>query len=78
MDGIGRLRRLPSRPRWAEELPIKVLAKLVAEHPEAARRVPEAVGYIHGRFAVDEVGPEGLVLAVGGVAGLDESPGLCR
>ena len=52
-----------------------VLAELVAQDAEAARGVAEAGGGLGGGDLLDEVGAQGLVLAVGRVGGLQEGAG---
>ena len=43
---------------------LRVVTELIAEDAEEAGRVTEATGYVAGRFLIDEVGPEGFVLAL--------------
>ena len=72
-------------PSWAavwgplaggeEEGPLGVLAELVDQDAEAAGRVAEARGGLGGGKSLDEVGAEGLVLAVGGVDRLQKAVG---
>jgi hypothetical protein len=45
---------------------------------ETAGGVAEAAGDLGGGEAVHEEGAEGLVLAVGGVGGIEEDPGEVR
>jgi hypothetical protein len=49
------------------------LAEAVDQNAEAAGAVAEASGGLVRGKALDEEGPEGLVLAVGGVLGLEEA-----
>jgi hypothetical protein len=54
---------------------VGVLAKLMAEHAEAARGVAEATrGFARGE-SLDEVGAQGFVLAMGGIGRLQEDGG---
>ena len=50
----------------------------VDQDAEAARGIAEAAGDLGGGEALDEEGAEGLVLAVGGVGGLEEGAGEVR
>ena len=45
------------------------------EDTEAPRRIAEAASGLVTGQSVDEVGSEGLVLAMGGVGGFEEDPG---
>jgi hypothetical protein len=49
-----------------------VMAKLVAEHPETAGRVAEALGGFGGREFFDEEGAEGFILAMDALVGGEE------
>jgi hypothetical protein len=51
---------------------------MVTENAEGARRVAEALGDLLGGGAFQEVGAQGLILAVGGGGWLQEEPGLLR
>jgi hypothetical protein len=64
------------RFRGEEELPVKVMAKLVAEDTEASRGVAESLGRLVRGESLDEVGSEGLILAVSGAFWFEESLGL--
>ena len=61
-----------------EEIASGILAKLVDEDAEAAWGVTEAASGLGTGNAVDEKGAEGLVLAVRGVGGFEESAGKVR
>lgn len=51
--------------RWREEkLAVKIIAELMAQDTEAARRVAKALSDLVGRHIVDEERPERLVLTV--------------
>jgi hypothetical protein len=65
-----------ARIRGEEELPVIVMAKLVAEDTEASRGIAEALGHLVRGESLDEVSSEGLVLTVSGVFWFEESPGL--
>lgn len=52
-----------------------VLAELVAKDAKAPRGVAEALSGDGGGEVFDEIGPEGLVLAVGGVGAGQEDVG---
>ena len=51
------------------------MAKLVTQHAEAARGVAEASGRLSRGEPLDEVGSQGLILAMGSVGGLEEGVG---
>ena len=52
---------------------VGVMAELVAEHPESAGRIGEATGHNGRRKSLDEIGAEGLVLALrGGLRGQEK------
>ena len=58
---------------WGQEKgPGGVLAEMVDQDPETARGVAKAAGGLLGGELVDEEGAQSLVLAVGGVGGLEE------
>lgn len=59
---------------WGEESGAAggVMAELVAEDTEGAGGIAKAFRHLRGRQAVDEVGPEGFVLALGGGFGAEE------
>jgi hypothetical protein len=56
-----------------EETPLGILAEAVDENAEAAGAVAKAPGGLIGGQALDDEGSEGLVLAMGGVGGLEEA-----
>ena len=58
-----------------KEGPSRVLAEVVNQDTETSRRVAKAAGGLLGGEMVDKEGAEGLVLAMGGVGGLEESLG---
>ena len=58
-----------------EELALGVLAELVDQDAEAARGVAAAAGGFGRAEALEEIGAEGFVLAVGGVLWLEEEAG---
>jgi len=58
-----------------EEGAIGILAEFMGEDPEAPRRISEAVGDFSRREILDEVGPEGFVLAVSGILGFEKETG---
>ena len=55
-----------------EEEALGVLAELAGEDAETAGGVAPALGNLPDREALDEIAAKGLVLAMGGVAGLEE------
>ena len=63
-DTVGFRRSLRPLLRGEEERAIWILAELVGEDAEASRGIPEAAGDFDRREILDEVGPEGFVLAV--------------
>src|SRR5262249_54751982 len=68
------LARGSARPRGGgEEVPLGLSAELVDEDAEAAGGVTEASGRLGRREALDEEGPQGFVLPMGGVGGLQEA-----
>src|SRR5512143_1305072 len=73
--GIGLRGALGPFGGGQEEAAIGLRAELVAQHAEAAGGVAEALGDFVGGQRVDEVGAQGLVLAVRGVAGPQEVAG---
>jgi hypothetical protein len=58
--------------RREEELPLGILAELMAQDPEAARSVAKAASGLGGGDAIDEVRAQGLVLAVERILGHQE------
>ena len=77
-EGIGLGRGLGPLGRRQEEGAAGILAELVDQDTEAARGIAEAAGDLGAGEAIDEEGAEGLVLAVGGVGGLEEDAGEVR
>jgi hypothetical protein len=61
-----------------EEGTVGVLAELVDQGPEAGSGISEAGSDLGSRLSLDAVGPEGLVLAMGSIAGLKEVLGKGR
>ena len=58
---------------WGQEKgPGGVLSEMMDQDPETALGVAKAAGGLFGGELVDEEGAQSLVLAVGGVGGLDE------
>jgi len=69
------LGRLLGSLLWGKkERAVEVLAKFSTEDAKAPWSVAEAFGRLLGRDSLNEVGSEGLVLAVSGVLGEKESP----
>ena len=62
----------PSRAVADEEVAFGLIAKLMDEDAKAPGRVAEASGHFGRGETVDEEGPEGFVLPMGGVGGLQE------
>ena len=56
-----------------EESPLGILAEAVDEDAEATGTVAEAPGGVLRGQALDDEGAEGLVVAMGGVGGLEEA-----
>ena len=56
-----------------EEVAFGLIAELMDEDAKAPRCVAEASGRLGGGETVDEEGPEGFVLPMGGVGGLQEA-----
>jgi hypothetical protein len=71
-EGIGLGGGLRSLGRGDEEGTFRIPAEVVDEDPEAGRGVAEAACRLDPREPLDEVGPQRLVLAVGGVGRLGE------
>ena len=61
--------------RGKEEGAIWMLAELMSEDTKASRRIPEAAGDFDRREILDEVGPEGFILAVSGICGSKKEAG---
>jgi hypothetical protein len=77
-EGVGLGRGLRSPGRGDEEDAVRVAAEMVDEDAEASGRVAGASRRLGPREALDEVGPEGLVLPVGGVGRHSEDAGEVR
>lgn len=71
-DRIGFGSLLGAFGRGQEEGPGGVLSEMVDQDPETARGVAKAAGGRFGGEFVDEEGAQRLVLAVGGVGGMEE------
>ena len=68
----------PALPRGRdEEVAPGLIAELMDEDPKAPRCVAEASGRLGRGETVDEEGPQGFVLPMGGVGGLQEPAGQC-
>ena len=67
LHDLGRLG--PRARRLGEELPGGVLAELMGQLVQAADGVTESSGDFRGRQPIDEIGPQGFVLPMGGVLG---------
>ena len=72
------LQLLRSLGRRCEESSIRVLAELMAQDAESAWAIAEAPGRLGRAESLDEIGPQGFVLPVGGVLGHEEDPGVFR
>jgi hypothetical protein len=73
-EGIGLGCGLRSLGRGQEEGAAGILAELMDQDAKAAGGIAEAAGDFGTGEVVHEEGAEGLVLAVGGVGGLEEDP----
>ncbi len=71
-EGIGLRCRLRSLGRGQEEGAVGILAELMDQDAKAAGGVTEAAGNFGAGNVVHEEGAQGLVLAMGGVGGLEE------
>jgi len=60
-----------------EEITFGLGAELMDEDPKATRRVPKPAGRLCGGKPVDEEGPEGFILPVGGLRGFQEPTCQC-
>jgi hypothetical protein len=74
-DTISFRRSLRALLRGKEEGTIGMLTELMGEDPEASRRISEAAGDFGRREVLDEVGPEGFILAVSGIRGFEKEVG---
>ena len=61
--------------RWEKEVSIWILSELMDQHPKAPLGVSEPFGCLLTAKAFDEVGPQGLVLSMSRIRGLEESLG---
>jgi len=73
--GLGFPRSLGPFLRGKEEGAIGMLAKLRGEDAKASRGIPEATGDFGRSKTLDEIGPEGFVLPVSGISGLEKIAG---
>ena len=69
---IGRLGAGFLAAGFEEEGTLRVTAELMHQAAETAGRVAEAHGGLLGRHAFHEISPQGLVLPMDGVGGLEE------
>jgi len=60
---------------FLREATVGLIAELMDEDPKTPRCIAEASGRLGRRETVDEEGPEGFVLPMGGVGGLQEAAG---
>jgi hypothetical protein len=60
-----------------EEVRLGVMAKLMDQDPKTSGCVAEPGGCLGGGETVDEEGPQGFVLPMGGVGGLQEAACQC-
>ena len=60
-----------------EEVAPRLVAELMDEDPKTPRCVPEPSGHFGRRNTIDEEGPQGFVLPMGGVGGLQEPARQC-
>jgi len=74
-ETVGLGRSLRPLLRGKEEGPIWMLTELVGQDAKASRRISEAAGDLNRREILDEVGPEGFVLAVSGILGFEKVAG---
>jgi hypothetical protein len=73
LSDTARFRRsLRSLLRGKKEGASWMLAELMGKDTEAPRGIPEAVGDLSRREILDEVGPEGFILAVSGIRGFEK------
>ena len=74
-DTVGLRRSLGPLLRGKEEEAIRMLTELVGKNAEASRGIPEAAGDFGRGKILNEVGPEGFVLAVSSIAGFEKESG---
>ncbi len=78
LPGGGLLRLGPRpAPRGREEGRRRIAPEVVAQDVEGAYGVAEGAGRLFRGAPLDEVGPQGLVLALPGVPGLQEEAAAC-
>ena len=61
--------------RREEKLPMRILTKLMAQDPKTARGVAEVSCGLGRGKTLNEVGPQGLILAMGGIGRIQEHAG---
>jgi hypothetical protein len=71
-DPVGLRRSLRSLLRGKEEGTIGILTELVGQDAKTSRRIPEATGDLDRGQILNEVAPEGFVLAVSRIAGFEK------
>jgi hypothetical protein len=71
-DPVGFRGSLGSLLRGKEEGAMRILTELVGQDAEASRGIPEATGDLARRQILNEMSPEGFVLAVSGIAGFEK------
>jgi hypothetical protein len=74
-DTVSFRRSLRPLLRGKKEGAIRMLAELMGKDTKASWRIPEAAGDFDGREILDEVGPEGFVLAVSRIPGFEKEAG---
>jgi hypothetical protein len=74
-EAVSLRRGLRPLLRGKEKGAIGVLAELMGEDAEASWGVPEAASNFDRREILDEVSPEGFVLAMGGILGFEKEAG---
>jgi hypothetical protein len=74
-EAVSLRRGLRPLLRGKEKGAIWILAELMGENTEASRGIPEATGDLSRREILDEVGPEGFILAVSGIRGFEKEAG---
>jgi hypothetical protein len=74
-EKVGLRRGLRPLLRGKEEGAIWILTELVSQDAEASRGIPEAAGDLDRRQILNEVGPEGFVLAVSSIRGSEKEAG---
>jgi len=74
-DPVGLRRSLRPLLGGEEEGAIWMLAKLMGEDTKASRRIPETASDFSRREILDEIGPEGFVLAVSRIPRFEKEAG---